>query len=190
MVKQLSKYEITAFTNETRVHCFPEVEVGLHIQDELAIDSGRMPRHETIQDFQAILNRGYTAALLGMKLLAPDSPSPRLTSIVRNGTQRFLNLAEIVDTAVKLGFKVDLLVPDPTTELKYIFWLLNSSNVLLSVHGAAMTQFLFIRPGTVFVQVVPLETNWAARTYYGEPAMKLGLLYLPLKISFPGKLPQ
>ncbi|KAG0558667.1 hypothetical protein KC19_10G045000 [Ceratodon purpureus] len=184
VVQQLSKYEIVDLINDTRVHCFPEIEAGLHIHDELAIDPDRMPHHETIQDFRAILNRGYTpnkelpsAPPLGV------SKSPSLTIIVRNGTRRFLNLDGIVKTAEQLGFNVNLLIPDPTMELKHIFRLLNSSDVLLGVHGAAMTHFLFMRPGTVFIQVVPLGTDWAARTYYGEPSIKLGLHYLPLTIS-------
>lgn len=187
VVQQLSKFEIVNFTNDTRVHCFPEVEAGLHIHDELAIDPARMPHHETIRDFRALLNRGYTA-VLGTELPSAAPPAlmstpRRLTIIVRNGTRRFLNLDGIVTTAEELGFDVTLLIPDPTTELKHIFRLLNSSDVLLGVHGAAMTHFLFMRPGTVFIQVVPLGTDWAARTYYGEPAMKLGLHYLPLKIA-------
>jgi hypothetical protein len=181
VVQQLSKYEVVNFADDARVHCFPEVEAGLHIHDELAVDPDRMPHGETIKDFRAVLDRGYTAAL-GMELPSPAT-LPRLTIIVRNGTRRLLNLEEIVKTAEELGFNVSLLVPDPTTELKHIFRLLNSSDVLLGVHGAAMTHFLFMRPGTVFIQVVPLGTDWAARTYYGEPAMKLGLHYLPMKIS-------
>jgi hypothetical protein len=34
----------------------------------------------------------------------------------------------------------------------------------------------------VFIQVVPLGTNWAADTYYGEPARKLGLKYIEYEI--------
>jgi hypothetical protein len=53
---------------------------------------------------------------------------------------------------------------------------------MVGVHGAAMTHFLFMRPGSVFIQVVPLGTDWAAETYYGEPARRLGLRYMPYKI--------
>ena len=52
----------------------------------------------------------------------------------------------------------------------------------MGVHGAAMTHFLFMRPGSVFVQIVPLGTDWAYATYYGEPASKLGLTYMEYKI--------
>ncbi|KAK7396898.1 hypothetical protein VNO78_18060 [Psophocarpus tetragonolobus] len=58
--------------------------------------------------------------------------------------------------------------------LAKIYRTLNASDVMIIVHGAAMTHFLFLRPGSVFIQVVPLGTTWAAETHYGEPARKLG----------------
>ena len=45
-----------------------------------------------------------------------------------------------------------------------------------------MTHFLFLKPKSVFIQIVPLGTDWAAETYYGEPAKKLGLKYIGYKI--------
>lgn len=109
--------------------------------------------------------------------------TPRLTIIVRNDTRKILNLDGVVKTAEELGFNVELLIPDRYTEMKHVFRLLNCTDVLMGVHGAAMTHLLFMRPGTVLIQVIPLGTDWAARTYYGEPAVKLGLHYLPFKIT-------
>ena len=63
-----------------------------------------------------------------------------------------------------------------------MYRVLNGSDVMIGVHGAAMTHFLFMRPGSVFIQVVPLGTDWAAENYYGEPARRLGLRYIPYKI--------
>ncbi|KAF3559777.1 hypothetical protein F2Q69_00010445 [Brassica cretica] len=36
--------------------------------------------------------------------------------------------------------------------------------------------------GNVNAKIVPLGTDWAAETYYGEPAKKLGLKYIGYKI--------
>jgi len=52
----------------------------------------------------------------------------------------------------------------------------------VGVHGAAMTHLLFMRPGSVCIQVVPRGTDWAAEAYYGEPARRLGLHYMPYRI--------
>ena len=45
-----------------------------------------------------------------------------------------------------------------------------------------MIHFLFLKPKSVFIQIVPLGTDWAAETNYGEPAKKLGLKYIGYKI--------
>lgn len=60
VIKQMSKYAIIDLENDTRVHCFPEVEAGLHIHEELGVDPDRMPHHETIKDFRDVLARAYS----------------------------------------------------------------------------------------------------------------------------------
>ncbi|KAJ7528653.1 hypothetical protein O6H91_15G012500 [Diphasiastrum complanatum] len=182
IVKQLSNYPVVDFENDDRIHCFPEVTVGLHIHDELAIDSSLMPQNQTIHDFRNVLDQAYKDDSLESAGL-PFSGKPRMVIIVRYGSRIFQNLDQIVTLAEDEGFNVTLWKPDPTTELKKIYWTLNSSEVLMGVHGAAMTHFLFMRPGSVFVQVIPLGTKWAAETYYGDPAKKLGLQYLEYLIK-------
>lgn len=186
VVGQISKYEVVNLEGDARVHCFPEIEAGLHIHGELSVDPARMPNRETVGAFRELLSRAYKAGSPRdeAKLRAKyRDERPRLTIIVRKKTRRFLNLEKLVQLGAALGYKVRLLSPGPGTELKKIFWLLDNTDVLLGVHGAAMTHFLFMRPGTVFIQVVPLGTDWAANEYYGEPAVKLGLHYLPYKIT-------
>lgn len=72
--------------------------------------------------------------------------------------------------------------PNPKTELATIYKAISSSDVMVGVHGAAMTHFLFLEPNYTLVQVIPLGTEWAADTYYGEPAKKMGLKYIGYKI--------
>lgn len=55
---------------------------------------------------------------------------------------------------------------------------------MMGVHGAALTHMLFMRPRSVFIQIVPLGTDWPAYTYYQEPAQnKLDLQYLEYRIT-------
>jgi len=107
---------------------------------------------------------------------------PKLVIFSRNGSRGITNENLLVKTAEEVGFRVSVLRPDPTTELAKIYRALNSSDAMIGVHGAAMTHFLFMRPGCVFIQVIPLGTIWAAETYYGEPARKLGLKYIGYEI--------
>ena len=93
------------------------------------------------------------------------------------------NEADVAALAADVGFDVRVICPDRTTELCKIYRELNASDAMVGVHGAAMTHFLFMRPGKVFIQVVPLSTDWAASAYYGEPAARLGLREVGYKIA-------
>ncbi|XP_024519223.1 uncharacterized protein LOC9637657 [Selaginella moellendorffii] len=188
VIAQMSNHPVIDFDRDERIHCFPEVTVGLHIHDEMAIEPSLMPGNQTIVDFRNLLDAAYQEELAQAPEPPPPSPAssigqPRLTIIARNDTRVILNLDEIVGMARELGFWVEIRKPDRTSELKRIYRALNSSDVLLGVHGAAMTHFLFMRPGSVFIQVVPLGTKWAAAAYYGQPAQKLGLDYIGYEIE-------
>ncbi|XP_020254575.1 protein O-linked-mannose beta-1,4-N-acetylglucosaminyltransferase 2-like isoform X2 [Asparagus officinalis] len=193
ILSRLSDFDPIDFGSDKRVHCFPEAIVGLKIHDELAIDSTKMENNKTIRDFRNLLDESYKPRIEHIKqeeggadnkqqrIRTPDS-RPRLVVVSRNGSRGIENEPELVNLAAKIGFRVEVLRPDRTTELAKIYRSLNSSDVMIGVHGAAMTHLLFMRPGTVFIQIVPLGTDWAAETYYGEPAKKLGLEYMGYKI--------
>ncbi|KAG2687158.1 hypothetical protein I3760_09G039200 [Carya illinoinensis] len=110
------------------------------------------------------------------------SEKPKLLILSRNGSRAIINENLLVKMSEEIGFGVTVLRPDPTTELAMIYRTLNSSHVMVGVHGAAMTHFLFMRPGSVLIQVIPLGTMWAAETYFGEPARKFGLKYIGYEI--------
>ncbi|KAH6779691.1 Glycosyltransferase family 61 protein [Perilla frutescens var. hirtella] len=111
-----------------------------------------------------------------------DLTRPKLVILARNGSRAITNQDSLVKLAEDIGFIVEVVRPERTTELAQIYRSLNSSDVMVGVHGAAMTHFLFMKPGSVFIQVIPLGTDWAAQTYYEEPATKLGLSYIGYKI--------
>nr|BAJ91298.1 predicted protein [Hordeum vulgare subsp. vulgare]BAJ98181.1 predicted protein [Hordeum vulgare subsp. vulgare] len=210
IVDQLSDFPPVDFSNDTRTHCFPEAVVGLRIHDELAIDASRMPGNQGILDFRQILDdahRGRINAIIdeekasplaapaaaqakkqqprsisGTEELLEDEYKPRLVIVSRNGSRAIENEDELARAAARAGFRVTVLRPRPDTELAQMYRVLNGSDVMVGVHGAAMTHFLFMRPGSAFIQVVPLGTDWAAENYYGEPARRLGLRYIPYKI--------
>ncbi|KAK4345966.1 hypothetical protein RND71_036142 [Anisodus tanguticus] len=111
-----------------------------------------------------------------------DLKKPKVVIIARNDSRAILNEDSLVKMAENIGFQVEVLRPQRTTELAKIYRSLNSSDVMIGVHGAAMTHFLFMRPDSAFIQIIPLGTDWAADTYYGQPAVKLGLKYIGYKI--------
>lgn len=200
VVSQLSDYPVIIFSEEKRTHCFHEAIVGLRIHDELAIDPSAMKGNKTIVDFHNLLDRAYWPRIRGLiqaeeheAQLKTDKPAvsssgkqdlkkPRLAIISRKGSREIKNENLLVKLAEQIGFSVTVLRPDRKTELAKLYRVLNSSDVVVGVHGAAMTYFLFMRPGSVFIQVIPLGTDWAAESYYGEPAKRLGLRYIGYKI--------
>ncbi|XP_021839539.2 xylan glycosyltransferase MUCI21 [Spinacia oleracea] len=201
ILSHLTDYPPIDYSGDNRTHCFPEAIVGLNIHDELTIDQSLMKQNKSIRDFRNILDRAYWPRINGLiqdeerekqLLQSPSSTSlseldyqpkkPKLVILSRSGSRVILNEDSLVKVAEKIGFEVEVLRPEKTSELAKIYRVLNSSDVMIGVHGAAMTHFLFVKPGGVFIQVVPLGTDWAAQTYYGDPAMKLGLEYIGYKI--------
>ncbi|EPS61163.1 glycosyltransferase [Genlisea aurea] len=189
VLRQLSEFPIIDFNRDRRVHCFPEATVGLKIHDELAIDPALMENatKRTMVDFHDMLDRAYAPRISGFaKDEETDESSkrkPKLVIVSRKGSREITNEASLVELAAEIGFTVEVLRPERTTELALIYWKLESSDVMVGVHGAAMTHFMFMRPKSVFIQVIPLGTRWPAENYYGEPARKYGLKYVPYEIG-------
>jgi hypothetical protein len=205
IVSQLSDFPAIDFSGDKRIHCFPEAIVGLRIHDELTVDASLMEGNKTIGDFHDLLDQAYWPRIRGLmqdeeheaqlNRMSPSSVNaietatenhssnrPKLVIVSRNGSRAITNEDLLVKMAQDIGFLVEVLRPERTTELAKIYRVLNSSDVMIGVHGAAMTHFLFMRPYSVFIQVIPLGTEWAAETYYGEPARKFGLRYKGYKI--------
>ncbi|KAI0531263.1 hypothetical protein KFK09_000816 [Dendrobium nobile] len=186
ILEKISKYEIVDLRRDKRVHCFDEMIVGLKIHGDLAIDSNLMHNGKSILDFQSLL----TAALSSSSPQPLPQPLPvtthhrlHLTILIRHHSRRLLNLPSILHLAHHSGFHTTLLSPKRSTPISHLHHSLSSSDALLAVHGAALTHLLFMRPGSVLIQVIPIGLDWAAETYYGEPARRLGLHYLAYNVT-------
>ncbi|GKA06581.1 EGF domain-specific O-linked N-acetylglucosamine transferase-like protein [Tanacetum coccineum] len=168
VVSRLSDYEPIDFNGDNRTHCFSEAIVGLRIHDELAINSTLMEDSKTIEDFHDILDKAYWPRIqdINQELMeVVDPEKPKLVIISRNGSRAVTNQELLVKMAEKIGFLVEVLWPDKTTELPKIYRSLNSSDVMIGVHGAAMTHFLFMKPVLLFYPICTLGTTWAAETF-------------------------
>ncbi|PKA62867.1 hypothetical protein AXF42_Ash018861 [Apostasia shenzhenica] len=200
VLEKMSRYEIVDFRKDRRVHCFSEVIVGLKIHGELAVDPKLIPNGKGIVDFQSLLYQAFgnnhstprrnAAASEQLPAISVESAAaanrrPKMVILVRNGSRRILNLRDVLLLCHRAGFDVELLNPKRSTELAEIHRTLAGADAMMAVHGAAVTHFLFMRPGSVLIQVVPLGLNWAAETYYGEPARRLGLQYMAYNVTAP-----
>lgn len=204
ILSQLSNYPPIDFRKNNKTHCFPQVIAGLRIHDELSVDSSLMEGKTSIVDFRNLLDTAYRSRIQELiqneekegkeevkmpsqieqrgSRYGDEAKRPKMVVLSRKGSRAITNEKLMVKMAERVGFEVKVLRPDKTTELAKIYRELNESDVMVGVHGAAMTHFLFMRPNTIFIQIVPLGTAWAAETYYGEPAKKLGLKYIGYEI--------
>ncbi|KAK6251889.1 hypothetical protein QUC31_013609 [Theobroma cacao] len=116
---------------------------------------------------------------------ARDCRKPRLVFIsrLRGQGREILNKDEAKRVAEEIGFDVISFEPTDRTSLDQVYALLNSSHAMVGMHGAALTHLLFLRPGSVLVQVMPLGTNWAGKMCHGEPARAMGIEYMEYKID-------
>ncbi|KAM3706840.1 hypothetical protein ACJW31_03G181500 [Castanea mollissima] len=94
-----------------------------------------------------------------------------------------LNQNEVKLEAEKIGFIVTVFEPRTTTPLKESYALINSSHAMIGIHGAALTHSLFLRPGSVFVQVVPLGAEWVSQVCFEKSVKDMGLVYMEYRIK-------
>ncbi|GKU99633.1 hypothetical protein SLEP1_g12448 [Rubroshorea leprosula] len=179
----LTKHPIINLDNDTSTHCFTSTSVGLISHGLITVDPTLLPHPKTLSDFRSMLGEAF--GHLGSAILDPPKVRPRLVFISRPvGIGRvLLNEEEAKRVAEEIGFEVVLFEPKATTSLSNVYALLHTSHAMIGVHGAALTHLLFLRPGSVFMQVVPLGTRWAAEVCYGMPARAVQLEYIEYKIG-------
>ncbi|KAI4992490.1 hypothetical protein ZWY2020_051907 [Hordeum vulgare] len=96
-----------------------------------------------------------------------EKQKPRLMLINRGRSRKFVNLPEISTAVEAAGFEV--LVAEPSRELRLEEFsrMVDSCDVLMGAHGAALTSFFFLRTNTTLLQVVPWGLEHAAIHYFG-----------------------
>ncbi|KAI3885554.1 hypothetical protein MKX03_009252 [Papaver bracteatum] len=189
LLEMFSPYPVINLDNETATHCFPSATVGLISHGFMTIDPTLLPNSETLRDFRALLESAY--AKTGLQTnptisASTPTPRPRLLVVSRTGEnvgRVMSNQAEVALLAKDIGFHVTVFEPTKSTSVTETYRLLSSAHAMVGVHGAAMTNLLFLRPGSVFMQVVPIGTDWAAEVCYGKPAKEIGLDYMEYKIK-------
>ncbi|XP_074585008.1 alpha-1,3-arabinosyltransferase XAT3-like [Curcuma longa] len=187
--RHLSNYEIIDADNDDRgaVHCFPRVIVGLSFHKELSADPARTPTGYGMAEFKEMLRKAYG---LERPRAVPSGDQwdirrkPRLLIISRKKTRVFLNERGMTDMAMSLGFDVRVAEPDMSTDLAKFARLVNSADVMIGVHGAGLTNMVFLPDGAVLIQVVPFGgLDWLARETFKEPAPAMGIHYLDYHIK-------
>jgi len=185
VLRRLSHHDIIDFDSNKDVHCFQHVILGLTRDRDLILrpHPTRNPKGYSMLDFTRFLRHSY-----GLKrnrpLVLGEQPGkkPRMLIISRRGTRKLLNLRQVAATSRALGF--DVIISEARGNLKRFATMVNSCDVLLAVHGAGLTNQVFLPPQAVVVQIVPWgKMDWMATNFYGQPARGMNLRYLEYYVS-------
>ncbi|CAO2204898.1 unnamed protein product [Urochloa humidicola] len=187
ILRRLSRYDAVDIDGDEHVvRCFPRVTVGVHMHRDLGIIPEWVPgrRRLTMPDFTRFLRDIYALPRAALASQPPDRRPPRLLLIRRVHSRRFVNEEEVLRAAEAAGFEAAAIELRRDAGVEAQAREVNAGDVLLGVHGAGLTNMLFLPPGGVLIQVVPYgRMEVIARLEYGEPAKGMGLKYLDYEVS-------
>ncbi|PAN32043.1 hypothetical protein PAHAL_5G458700 [Panicum hallii] len=183
--RSLSNYEPVDLGRDPRVHCFRRVQVGLTSHDDFSIDPRRAPNGYSMLDFTAFLRAAYglprDAVPVAPQPGQGQGRRPRLLVIARARNRRFLNVEEIARGARRVGFEV--VVSEGGHEVAPFAELANSCDAVVGVHGAGLTNMVFLPRGAVVIQVIPLGPLEFVASYFRGPSRDMGLRYLEYRVA-------
>ncbi|XP_039789324.1 alpha-1,3-arabinosyltransferase XAT2-like isoform X3 [Panicum virgatum] len=183
--EKLTKYPLIDFNKDNEVHCFKHTIVGLHAYMEFTIDPLKAPHNYSMVDFNKFMRRTYSLPRDEVTALGEvPRTKPKLLIISRQRTRMFLNLKEIVAMAEEIGYEVVVEEANVNSNVAHFAKVVNSVDVMMGVHGAGLTNCVFLPHSAILIQIVP----WGAldgicRVDFGYPAEQMGLRYKHYSIS-------
>lgn len=183
IIQSLTNYELIDLDKSDQVHCFKQVIVGLKSDNDLKIDKAKSPDGISMVDFTKFLRKAYSLPRESPLIIKKSShKKPRLLIVARGRTRKFMNLNSIVKMAQKVGYEV--IVGEAEANITHFAHIVNRCDVMMGVHGAGLTNFMFLPTNAILIQVVPWgNLDWIARTYFDEPSKGMNLRYLEYRIE-------
>ncbi|KAI4328507.1 hypothetical protein L6164_020857 [Bauhinia variegata] len=184
LLRMFSKHPIITLKHDTATHCFPSVHLGLITHGLMTINQTLLPNSKTYLDFHGLLHEAYSGHHNQISMPKRPNRRPCLVLVSRNGNtgRRIINQKEMIREIKRVGFDVIVFDPSAKTSLHDSYALISSSHCVIGVHGAGLTHSLFLRPGSVFVQIVPIGVEWAADVFFGRVGRGLNLEYIEYRI--------
>jgi hypothetical protein len=86
--------------------------------------------------------------------------------------------------AAAAGFEVRMAEPDQHTDMATFARLVNSADVMVGVHGAGLTNMVFLPRGAVLIQVVPFGgLEWLTGVTFKDPAADMEVSYMDYNVK-------
>ncbi|KAL6873891.1 hypothetical protein ACP4OV_013973 [Aristida adscensionis] len=185
LFRLLSRYDVIDVDNDQEVHCFPKIFIGSTFHRAMGIDPARSPGGVTVADFKRVLRRAFRLErAVASRTGAPRRDRPRLLIISRRSSRRFLNERAMVHAAAAARFDVRIAEPDNHTDMPNFARLVNSADVMVGVHGAGLTNMVFLPSRAVLIQVVPFGgLEWLTRVTFKDPAKDMDVSYMEYNVS-------
>ncbi|KAL0311322.1 UNVERIFIED_CONTAM: Alpha-1,3-arabinosyltransferase XAT3 [Sesamum angustifolium] len=181
VLEKLSKYDIVEIEKENQVLCFVRVVVGLKAHKEFGISPLESP-HYSMAEFRQFLRSTYS---LGRESVIDCRPRcrtrPRMLIISRKQNRFITNENEVANLARSMGF--DVVVEETGSNMSIVAKLVNTFDVLMGVHGAGLTNMVFLPENAVVIQIIPFGAELWAKPYFRLPAEDMKLRYLEYKVS-------
>uniref|UniRef100_A0A0D9VJB5 Glycosyltransferase 61 catalytic domain-containing protein n=1 Tax=Leersia perrieri TaxID=77586 RepID=A0A0D9VJB5_9ORYZ len=182
---QISRYEIVDLEKDHGVvRCYPHLVVGYGSRKEFTIDPSIDDTGVgyTMVNFTEFLRHSYSLPR-DRPIKRTNHQRPRMMILERTNSRKFMNLPEVVAAAEAVGFEVTV-AGRPRASYDEFVREVNSFDVMLGVHGAGLTNCVFLPTGAVLVQIVPYgRLENIAKTDFGDPARDMGLRYIEYGIA-------
>ncbi|EPS67255.1 hypothetical protein M569_07521 [Genlisea aurea] len=176
----LSDYEAIDPSEKQGILCFPSAVVGLKYHGNLALNSSDIPGGYSMTDFRRFLRRAYDLKFDHVSQIR----KPRLALLSRTTTRRILNEEEVISEIRQVGFEpVVIRRSKNVSDVNDFSKLINSCKVLVGVHGAGLTNEIFLPDGAAMIQLELLGMEWGSNAYYGDTARAMHVIYLKYKIQ-------
>lgn len=182
ILTQLTSHEIINpnLKSNQSVHCFPAAVIGLKFHYHLTLNSSDFPIGLSMPIFKQFLRKSFNLRYSHVSQIQ----RPTVLLLSRTKTRRILNEDDVVSMMEEIGFRVMVIRrANVIANLDVFSGMINACSVLVGVHGAGLTNEVFLPDGAVMVQLDLIGLEWAARTYYGDPAREMGVNYLRYKIE-------
>ncbi|CAN1188164.1 Alpha-1,3-arabinosyltransferase XAT3 [Linum perenne] len=182
----MCRYQVVDIDKDSqseKYKCFSRLILGLKGRHDKELSINPSQSEYTIKDFRTFLRSAYSLHKTNaIKLHKGDAKLvPRLLIIAREKTRTVTNLKEITRMARELGYQVT--VSEIDTNVTKSAEITNSCDVLIGVHGAGLTNMVFLPENGVLIQIVPYGVDSLSKYYIAEPSKEMNLKYLEYKVG-------